>query len=348
VLAGGGTAVDCVEAAVRVLEDNPRFNAGLGSVLNERGEVEMDALIMAGADRSLGAVTGVRRTANPVTLARAVMEHSPHVLLAGDAGDAFAARMGLPQVPADALVTPARRSQLDGVLASRRCHPLHDDTCTSAVGGAGLSSSSSSSQRLVMGEGGAVAVVGDPGHGAPPAAEVDTGQHDTVGAVALDANGHTAAATSTGGLCGKWPGRVGDSPLVGCGGFAADDAGGAASTTGTGELIARFMLAREAVAAVPVAGVGDGGGMAADAAASAAVGSALRRMAAAGLDGPEHGHGVILVTRAGGFGIAHSSARMSWAVALQEPAAAGGAVSIRAGVRLESTEGDAVRTNLPT
>lgn len=89
--------MDCVEAAVRVLEDNVRFNAGVGSALAETGAVEMDALVMRGADRGLGTVTGARTTRNPVTLARAVMERSPHVMLAGPPADAFAARLGLEQ-----------------------------------------------------------------------------------------------------------------------------------------------------------------------------------------------------------------------------------------------------------
>jgi L-asparaginase / beta-aspartyl-peptidase len=378
--AGGGSAVDSVEAAVRVLEDNPRFNAGYGSVLNEHGEVEMDALVMSGLNRALGAVTGVRCSANPITVARAVMEQSPHTLLAGAAADSFAARIGLPQVPNASLVTPARSAQLTEVLDGRKQQHATD--------------SSRCERRLLMGEGGAVALAASTLEATagtatatvdsiasstlndPPAAlcslstdtadvssasaassgvvvpdsEVDTGQHDTVGAVAVDALGHTAAATSTGGLCGKWPGRVGDSPLVGCGGFAADDAGGAVSTTGTGELITRFMLARE-VACEAAAGRTGSEDQESDAAASAAVAAALRRMAACGLDGPAHGHGAIFVTPRGSIGIAHSSERMSWAFATAlagDGEGAAGGVTVRAGVQLLSDRGDAVRSVLPS
>lgn len=101
VLQRGGSSVDCVEAAVRVLESNARFNAGIGSALNEAGAVEMDALIMRGSDRALGSVTGVQTTRSAVALARAVMESSPHVMLAGAPADAFAARIGLEQVRGD-------------------------------------------------------------------------------------------------------------------------------------------------------------------------------------------------------------------------------------------------------
>lgn len=176
-------------------------------------------------------------------------------------------------------------------------------------------------------------------------AEVDTGRHDTVGAVAVDADGHTAAATSTGGMVGKWPGRVGDCPMVGCGGFADDAGGGAVSTTGTGELIARFMLAREVAAAAEA----QAAGAADDTAAGRALAVALRRMAACGLDGPATdggGCGAILVTPQGGVGVGHSSPRMSWAV-VSGVVGGVGPDSVRAGVRLESDSGDDVKTVLP-
>lgn len=178
--------MDAVEAAVRVLEDDPHFNAGTGSVLNAEGFIEMDASIMDGATLRAGAVAGVRTVKNPVSLARAVMEHTPHVLLAGPGADAFARKRGIPEVDAESLVTPRAR---------RRFEARRQDT------------------------------------------------HGTVGAVALDVRGNLAAATSTGGTNGKLPGRVGDTPLIGCG-TCADARLGAASATGVGEYIIRLTLTR--------------------------------------------------------------------------------------------------------
>lgn len=195
--------------------------------------------------------------------------------------------------------------------------------------------------------------VADAGGAAPPivhapcAAEPPEGRHDTVGAVAIDAGGSTAAATSTGGMAGKWPGRVGDSPLVGCGSFADDLCGGAVSTTGTGELIARFMLAREVAGeaageAAAAPGSAGGGSDDEDARAAAAIAGALRRMAARGLDGPGvagAGHGVILVTPRGGVGVGHSSERMSWA-AVTGWAGGGAPETVSAGVLRRGGGGD--------
>jgi beta-aspartyl-peptidase (threonine type) len=189
VLAGGARSVDAVEAAVRALEDAPRFNAGHGSVLTAAGSVETDASIMEGDELRCGAVAAVSRIANPVTLARRVMDDGRHVLLAGDGALAFARAVGLPECDPTALITERRRRQL----------------ATSAVDLKG-----------------------------------------TVGAVALDAQGTVAAATSTGGVSGKLPGRVGDTPLIGCGTYADSTLGGV-SCTGTGEAIIRVVLARRAL-----------------------------------------------------------------------------------------------------
>lgn len=117
VLEDGGCALDAVEAAARVLEDDPAFNAGRGSVLTFDGRIEMDAAVMDGRDRRAGAVAGVTRARNPVSLARAVMEHSPHVLLTGAGADRFGEEQGAEQVDQDWFETPARRAQLERVLA---------------------------------------------------------------------------------------------------------------------------------------------------------------------------------------------------------------------------------------
>jgi beta-aspartyl-peptidase (threonine type) len=196
VLDGGGTSLDAVEAAIRVLEDNPLFNAGKGAVFTAEGRNELDASIMDGATRRAGAVAGVTRTRNPISLARAVMEKSPHVMLAREGADQFSVEQNLPQVDAEYFRTEERWRQL---LQWRRDR----------------------------------------------AAELDrTHTRGTVGAVALDVNGHVAAGTSTGGMTGKRWGRIGDSPVLGAGTYAADGVC-AVSATGSGEYFIRSSAARQ-------------------------------------------------------------------------------------------------------
>ncbi|MGH7324710.1 MAG: isoaspartyl peptidase/L-asparaginase family protein [Candidatus Rokuibacteriota bacterium] len=190
-LAEGGRALDAVEAAVRVLEDHPQFNAGRGSVLTSTGMVEMDASIMEGDRLRCGAVAAVSRIANPVTLARRVMDDGRHVLLVGDGAVTFARSAGVAECDPESLVTERQR----------RRH--REELARSGVGG-------------------------------------------TVGAVALDRRGTVAAATSTGGMAGKLPGRVGDSALIGAGTYADSTLGGV-SCTGSGEAIIRVVLARRAL-----------------------------------------------------------------------------------------------------
>lgn len=189
-LAEGGTALAAVVAAVTRLEACPIFNAGPGSVLNEAGEIELDAAVMEGATRRAGAVAGLRRVAHPVAAALAVLEDDRHVLLAGAGAEAFAHAAGVPEVDPASLVTPARREQW-----------------------------------LRAGPGGRRRGGG------------------TVGAVARDRHGHLAAATSTGGILAKRPGRISDSALIGCGTWA-DDATCAISATGDGELFIRSAFAK--------------------------------------------------------------------------------------------------------
>ena len=204
VLAADGAALDAVEAAVRVLEDDPHFNSGRGAALTHAGVAELDAAIMDGRDRNAGAVAGVTATRHPVSLARAVMSDSPHVLLSGAGADAFSVEQGCEQATQDWLVLPERRAQLDEMIAG----------------------------------GGAF--------------DVDM-KYGTVGAVACDAHGHVAAATSTGGVTGKRWGRIGDSPLIGAGTYA-DDRAGAVSCTGSGEFFIRAGVAHEICARVRLAG----------------------------------------------------------------------------------------------
>jgi beta-aspartyl-peptidase (threonine type) len=197
ILIGGGSALDAVEAAVRVLEDDPHFNAGRGSVLTFQGTVETDAAIMDGQSRAAGSVTGATGTRNPITLARAVMERSPHVMISREGADEFSRQQGLEQAPPDYFEIPERRRQWE------EFRTLPEDE----------------------------------------AFDIDL-KYGTVGAVALDSNGHVAAATSTGGLTGKRWARVGDSPIIGAGTYA-DDRACAVSTTGAGEYFLRISAAHE-------------------------------------------------------------------------------------------------------
>ena len=197
ILESGGSALDAVEAAVRVLEDDPHFNAGRGSVLTFQGTVETDAAIMDGRDRSAGSVTGATATRNPVSLARAVMERSPHVMISREGADEFSRQQDLEQAEPCYFEIPERRAQW------REFRDRPEDE----------------------------------------AFDINL-KYGTVGAVALDSNGHVAAATSTGGLTGKRWARVGDSPIIGAGTWA-DDRSCAVSTTGAGEYFLRAGVAHE-------------------------------------------------------------------------------------------------------
>ncbi|WP_024891310.1 isoaspartyl peptidase/L-asparaginase family protein [Luteimonas huabeiensis] len=211
VLAAGGTALDAVEASVRVLEESPRFNAGKGAVFNAEGGHELDASVMEGHTRRAGAVAAVTTVRNPVRLARRVMERSPHVMLIGQGAERFAdEHPDLERVPNAWFDTPHRREQLERARERERA------------------------QR-------------DAGLAAPAAT-----YFGTVGAVALDAHGHLAAATSTGGMTNKRWGRVGDSPLIGAGTWA--DARCAVSATGWGEFFIRNAVAHDICARVAYRG----------------------------------------------------------------------------------------------
>ena len=205
ILRASGAALDAVQAAVRVLEDDPHFNAGRGSAFTAEGRIECDAAIMDGAKLDAGAVAGVRSTKNPILLARDVMERSPHVFLAGAGADGFARAHDIEAAGPEWFETVERRRQLDEILANP------DMPFDSAM------------------------------------------KYGTVGAVAVDNDGHVAAATSTGGLTGKKWGRVGDSPLIGAGTYA-DDRAAAVSCTGAGEYFIRLGVAHEICARVRLAG----------------------------------------------------------------------------------------------
>jgi L-asparaginase / beta-aspartyl-peptidase len=184
ILEHNGSALDAAEAAVVVLEDNPLFNAGTGSTLNQLGKVEMDAGIIDGRSLRAGAVAAIQGIKNPINLARRLLEDGRHVILAGEGALMFAREIGFPECSSESLIVEYERTRWSE-------------------------------------------------------------KHGTVGCVTLDCNGRIAAATSTGGIFNKLPGRIGDSPLPGCGTYA-DDRGGV-SCTGVGEAIIRVVLGKTAV-----------------------------------------------------------------------------------------------------
>jgi beta-aspartyl-peptidase (threonine type) len=231
VLARHGKAMDAVEAAVEVLEDDPLFNAGRGAAFAADGTTEMDASIMDGTDLAGGGVASVHFTRHPIALARAVMEHTPYVLMVGRGADAFAREQHLEQKPPAYFFTEMRWQEFLGVMRdSHRTPPLRPAGAPPAPVALGESNTGSGLARFD----GALLPAGAP--------HIFTHRFGTVGAVARDTDGHLAAATSTGGMQGKLPGRVGDSPILGAGTYASDR-GCAISGTGVGEYFIRLSLA---------------------------------------------------------------------------------------------------------
>jgi beta-aspartyl-peptidase (threonine type) len=199
-LKAGKPALDAVTAAITVLEDDPNFNAGKGAVFTHDGKNELDAAIMDGFTLRAGSVADVQRVKNPILLARAVMEHSPHVMLAGIGAEEFAKEQGITLVDPAYFRTEERWKQLQKALKEDAAKQPH--------------------------------------------ADVETAKHfGTVGAVALDVQGHLAAGTSTGGMTDKRWGRIGDSPIIGAGTYA--NSGCAVSGTGWGEYYIRTVAAHE-------------------------------------------------------------------------------------------------------
>lgn len=238
VLKAGGSALDAVEAAVRKLEDDLLFNAGRGAVFTAEGRNELDAAVMDGETMDAGAVAGVTRAQHPITLARAVMEKSPHVFLIGAGADAFAERQGLELAEPTHFFTERRWRSLEAELKKQGQAP--------PARPAGAPEPSAQS-----------ALAHDEGPtGAPDRTALahDEGKLGTVGAVALDSEGRVAAATSTGGITAKRWGRVGDSPLIGAGTYASQKAC-AVSATGTGEYFIRLAVASRIAALVEFKGL---------------------------------------------------------------------------------------------
>ncbi len=211
ILSDGGSAIDAVEEVIRILEDDPKFNAGVGAVFTSGGANELDASIMRGSDMQAGAVSGVTNVRHPISLARAVLEDSPHVMLQGEGAETFAVEQELEQVPNAFFFTERRWASM-----VRRVRQL------------GLP-------------------IPPRPEGAPEAEPIREGALDlmerehafgTVGVVAVDQSGELVAGTSTGGTTAKRWGRVGDSPIIGAGTYATPICG--VSATGTGEYFIRL------------------------------------------------------------------------------------------------------------
>jgi beta-aspartyl-peptidase (threonine type) len=226
VLSRGGSSLDAVEAAIKLLEDNPLFNAGKGAVFTAGGKNELDAAVMDGSTLKAGAVAGVTRTKHPISLARAVMEKSPHVMLIGAGADEFAASVGLEQVDPSYFFTERRWQSLIRQLKKEGL-PLPPRPA-----GAPPPPAAPAPQME------------------PPAAH----KYGTVGVVALDHEGNLAAGTSTGGTQAKKWNRVGDSPIIGAGTYASNQSC-AVSATGTGEYFIRLTVARTICALVQYKGM---------------------------------------------------------------------------------------------
>jgi len=263
VLKGGGTALDAVETAIVVLEDDPAFDAGFGSHLNRDGRVQLDAIVMDGRSLRAGAVAAVERVRNPIRLARKVLESSPHMMLVGPGAEQFAVENGLTLCSPDELISEGERA------AWRRCRA--DKHFAESHHGRSLG---------------------------------------TVGAVALDLHGNLASGTSTGGTCCKFPGRVGDSPLVGCGCYA-DARAGAVSCTGWGEAIMKIVMAKTAVDSLRSASSGSASSTAEGARAMQAAEAAVRVLA----ERAQGTGGLILLDREGHPGFAYNTPCMAFAYA---------------------------------
>lgn len=209
ILKNGGSALDAVEATIKILEDDSLFNAGKGAVFTNEGKNELDASIMDGKTLKAGAVAGVTNIKNPITAARAVMDKSEHVMMAGKGAEEFAAMNGCETVDPSYFFTTQRWLDLQKAKKEDSLKALHKDSTTGLL----------------------------------KQPENHDYKYGTVGAVALDMYGNLAAATSTGGMTDKRYGRVGDSPIIGAGTYA-DNNTCAISCTGWGEYYIRLVMAK--------------------------------------------------------------------------------------------------------
>jgi L-asparaginase / beta-aspartyl-peptidase len=273
VLDRGGVALDAIEEAVVVMEDDETFDAGRGSFLNRDGRVQMDALIMDGATLRAGGVGCVERVRNPVRAARKILSESPHVYFVGEGAERFAAEHGVALCANEELIIPREIERLR----------KYQSEVPTLRAGSGQASHAENAREMAHAPGSEMF-----------APEIS---HDTVGAVALDRSGNIAAATSTGGTLNKAPGRLGDSSLIGCGCYA-DNLSAAVSTTGWGEPIMKLVLAKWTADRVSAGNLPEW-------AAQEAMNYLKQR-----LNG--HG-GIIVLSSLGQFGIAHNTPRMAWA-----------------------------------
>jgi beta-aspartyl-peptidase (threonine type) len=281
-LSRGGTAIDAVEAAVTVMEDDDTFDAGRGSFLTRDGRVQLDALIMNGADLRTGGVACVEHLRNPIRAARLVLEQSPHVYFVGPGAERFATQHGMRLVENADLIVPREHDRL---MAFQRAEAAGQPDTTFS----GTSIEQTALETEVL-------------QAIPDELRIDDPtlhSHDTVGAVALDQYGNISAGTSTGGTLSKAPGRVGDSSLIGCGCYA-DNQSAAVSLTGWGEPIMKLVLGKWAVDRVAA-------GSTPQAAATSAIDYLFTRLGG-------HG-GIILLGPDGQIGIAHNTPRMAWGIA---------------------------------
>jgi beta-aspartyl-peptidase (threonine type) len=274
VLERGGTALDAVEEAVVIMEDDETFDAGRGSFLNRDGKVQLDALIMDGSTLRAGGVGCVERLRNPVRAARKILSESPHVYFVAEGAEKFAAEHGVALCKNEDLIIPREIERLRQYQAAQ---------AASKQSGAKLDGNDLFVPDLD-------ATIEGTTH--DPAIS-----HDTVGAVALDRNGNIAAATSTGGTLNKAPGRLGDSSLIGCGCYANNESA-AVSTTGWGEPIMKLVLAKWTADRIQAGNLPEWS-------AQEAMNYLKQRL---------NGHGgIIVLNPEGHIGIAHNTPRMAWA-----------------------------------
>jgi len=292
ILARGGAAIDAVEAAVTILEDDPTFDAGRGSFLTSNGRVQLDALLMDGGRMKAGGVACVERLRNPIHAARLVLEQSPHVYFVGEGAELFAQAHGMELIDNSELVLDRERERL-AQAKSRAAAGLADDTFSGHLDDKSPETAFKRNSQTL----GAPGLASETGESSDSSSPLDS--HDTVGAVALDARGNLAAATSTGGTLNKTPGRVGDSSLIGCGCYA-DNLAAAVSLTGWGEPIMKLVLGKWATDRVAA-------GTAPEIAAREAISYLYNRLGG-------HG-GIILLGPDGRFGLAHNTPAMAWGVA---------------------------------
>ncbi|MBV9691657.1 MAG: isoaspartyl peptidase/L-asparaginase [Ktedonobacteraceae bacterium] len=289
ILKDGGSALDAVEAAAQVLEDNPNYNAGTGSGLATDGSIQMDAGLMEGHTLRVGAVAAVELIKNPISLARLVLE-SPHVLLVAKGALQFALERGMSLCRYEDLLTERQYKNWCATQNAHLVNELRYSLCELAT-----------CPKRADKQYGIAEVVQEQLLAIYPAQEVQGEKHGTVGAVAVDTLGTLAAATSTGGIVDKHPGRVGDSPLVGCGFYADENA--AISCTGHGEDFVRLLLAKRAADFVAY-------GATAHAAAESSIAMLSTRTSGEG--------GLIIVDRLGNVGFTWNTAHMPYAYMTQD------------------------------